>query len=52
MEGVGRVRYINISQFQKKSGCLFGSCVTLMQGGASMSNNVTVFCKEKNYVNL
>jgi hypothetical protein len=52
MEGVGRVRYINRSQFEGKTGCLFGSCITLMQGGASISNNVKVFCKEKNYVHL
>jgi hypothetical protein len=52
MEGVGRVRYINRSQFQGKSGCLFGSCITPMPGGTSISNNVTFFCKEKNYVKL
>jgi hypothetical protein len=52
MVGVGRVQHINRSQFQGKSGCLFGSCITLMQGGTSISNNVMVFCKEKNYVNL
>jgi hypothetical protein len=52
MERVGTVRYINISQFQGKSGCLFGSRITLMQGGASISNNLMVLCEEKNYVNL
>jgi hypothetical protein len=47
-----RIWYINRSQYQEKSGCHFGSCITLMQEGASISNNVSVFCKEKNYVNL
>jgi hypothetical protein len=52
MEGVGRVQYINRSQFQGKLGYLFRSCITQMQGGSSISNNVTVFCKEKEFVIL